>query len=471
MLELGHKLWPASRRHRVKQSVRRLLRDRADPSLKVSRCGVQVNAVVENLPAEIRLHILSLLDLQGLGNFVRASPVLYEQFRIARRSLLLSCLQESLGCVTADAYAVARAKAIPAARRSPASEYRKAVESLLSGSPPYLSSAEPPRAAAAEDLDQAAVREMATFYFRVQRLSERYVDWALERLAAQARPHDPTTSPGFQRRLSSTERTRIVRGMYRFHLFCELFGTVRGYQWDAYGLEVDIIKVFFLRYQPWEIEEILCVAGFVQATYDRLFNEIYWDVHPCNPKFPYPIPPAEGSFDFDHTPDRTSYLEGTVGRGLECLDEVFFAVHDHQRLVRALQDRIRPSCLGIGESVIGLPGQCSVRETSVSERDRMETRRVPLPFRGDAEDARDGLRPPLAWTLLWHDTYSNVYGDLIPARMRNGGYIFWDASRMRETGMDREALRLFVPSDGGVPDPRWPEESDSDSDLEPLQRG
>lgn len=68
-----------------------------------------------------------------------------------------------------------------------------------------------------------------------------------------------------------------------------------------------------------------------------------------------------------------------------------------------------------------------------SRRDAMERRRDPMPFRGDREtvvDAQGLLYPPMAWVALWGGTYSNVFGDNLPAALRLWAYVMWDATRL-----------------------------------------
>lgn len=64
-----------------------------------------------------------------------------------------------------------------------------------------------------------------------------------------------------------------------------------------------------------------------------------------------------------------------------------------------------------------------------SDKDELQAARQALPFRGDfvAVDA-----PPLAWTYLWRDTYSSLYGYFLSDSIRSWGYVFWDASTLEE---------------------------------------
>lgn len=99
-----------------------------------------------------------------------------------------------------------------------------------------------------------------------------------------------------------------------------------------------------------------------------------------------------------------------------------------------------------------------VRRHSVNEPGEMdlaEQRRDPIPFAGDedspvlpisaaaahtvlnktetqdegASKVFDTCGPPVAWVLMWHGKYSNLYGEGIPAEFRSWGYVMWDERR------------------------------------------
>ena len=76
------------------------------------------------------------------------------------------------------------------------------------------------------------------------------------------------------------------------------------------------------------------------------------------------------------------------------------------------------------------------------ERDLKQKRRDPLPFAGDELqdwDAEGWLypHPPLAWTQVWNETYSNMYGYYCPRTCRSWRYVMWDAERIRNTGAEQ----------------------------------
>lgn len=86
-----------------------------------------------------------------------------------------------------------------------------------------------------------------------------------------------------------------------------------------------------------------------------------------------------------------------------------------------------------------LPSSQSMRrEKYPSDKDLKEIRRDPLPFQGDNE-----ALPPLSWTLIWQETYSNLSGIFIPESIRLWGYTMWDATRIEHTGAKEVLARQW----------------------------
>lgn len=132
--------------------------------------------------------------------------------------------------------------------------------------------------------------------------------------------------------------------------------------------------------------------------------------------------------------ERSNYLEGTALRGLSLLSTVLFGIRDHEHLVSIMQQQITISphiSLDPSTGILGSTQQRLRRRNRLSERDRMEEQRLAFPFRGDIDEPD---APPLTWTVVWCDTYSNLYGDYIPDEMRRWGYVFWDAAIIASTG-------------------------------------
>ncbi|KAK2730814.1 hypothetical protein FQN57_004125, partial [Myotisia sp. PD_48] len=132
---------------------------------------------------------------------------------------------------------------------------------------------------------------------------------------------------------------------------------------------------------------------------------------------------------------RDYLLEGTISRGLELLSAVF-RIHNHDVLVSEIQRNIASSSqyfyymqyfyiLAMVEDA-----QRKRWEDFPSDRDAKQRRLDPLPFDGDGEPDIN-QRPPLAWTLMWEGTYSNIFGFFLPDEFRKCGYVIWDADRIK----------------------------------------
>lgn len=134
--------------------------------------------------------------------------------------------------------------------------------------------------------------------------------------------------------------------------------------------------------------------------------------------------------------DRIDFLEGTALHGLPLLYTVIFKIKDHDHLVSTMQKHITSSYIPFNtiEGTLGDTQQYSRRSNNPSERDRMQEERAAFPFRGDSDEPD---APPLAWTIMWYDTYSNLYGHYVPDEMRRWGYVFWDAATLEDNGGKR----------------------------------
>ena len=102
------------------------------------------------------------------------------------------------------------------------------------------------------------------------------------------------------------------------------------------------------------------------------------------------------------------------------------------------------------EDALGEMSQIQRRQEQVSSRDQKQQRRDPISFSGDGEDK---LCPPLAWTLIWQGTYSNLYGYYVQDLIRRWGYVMWDATRLERTDA-KEVLARQWETDWGDDDPR-----------------
>ncbi|PNY23215.1 Uncharacterized protein TCAP_06852, partial [Tolypocladium capitatum] len=133
---------------------------------------------------------------------------------------------------------------------------------------------------------------------------------------------------------------------------------------------------------------------------------------------------APTSYSYD------SVLEGTISRGLELLNSVF-VIEKHHHLVATMQEQMTLPAGYFFDDYCAWSNtaQSCRRRQFPSEGDAKTQRRDPMPFQGDNSSS-----PPMGWTTLWRETYSNLVGALVPQSLRRFGYVFWDASRMERSG-------------------------------------
>lgn len=259
----------------------------ASISKKSKREGYRsAEAPLENLPPEVRRHLLFIMDFESLKTLVHASPVYHEQYLLERRLFLCDLLAPELHMVTSDACAVDQSSTRDFSRRRARKEY--VMDFLKDYRNQHV-------ARHTFHVDRSfslpLLGRMASFHFSViQPLARYYHEWALANFAKE------TGVPTSHEPLSKTEKIRLMRGLYRFQLCCNLFGRGRhGIPPDT-ELEMDqmdILEHFICIFEPWEVEEICCIYTFANAKYEQIFDDISWDVNENNPKFDGERPPTQ----------------------------------------------------------------------------------------------------------------------------------------------------------------------------------
>jgi len=152
---------------------------------------------------------------------------------------------------------------------------------------------------------------------------------------------------------------------------------------------------------------------------------------------------------------RDALLTGTSHRGLRLLNRVLLqqASPDHETLVATMQKYMcRGAWNGLGpDGALAERVQVErwMRQAVPSERDGFQTDAMPMLFEKEGAE-----QPPLAWCAMWDFRYSNIFGPAyVPESIRQAGFIFWDAIRLREMRADTLVVRLFRDEWGGD-DPR-----------------
>ncbi len=402
----------------------------------------QTNLVsrLENLPVELRRQILSILDFEELRTLIHASPTFHDQYRLNRRYILCQCLDTTLRSVAVDAYLVHQSS-LPGFKEARSKE---AIVRLVKGYQHRLSTED--YSISSENLSEEQVINMITFLSSViQPLVRQFTSWASTNLAKETTSYQD--QPLNKQPLSKTEEIRILRAFYRYQLCCNIFGTPWLY-YDSPSVRFYSNYIFAefmnLVFEPWEIEEIVCIFAFVTNQYDQIFNHLDWKVQEGyrSPQWEYTKDPLILQDSFK----RHRCLTGTASHGLEILHNILFQPRTQTQLVSILLENIKQiSVMQFFENsgFLSRDEQLQVCTSEERNRARKMQRAEPLLFHGDNEPKLREKHPPLAWTLIWQGTYSNLYGYVIPNHMRLWAYIMWDAVRLEHTGAKDVLIRQF----------------------------
>lgn len=94
---------------------------------------------MERLPPEIRNHILTNLDLDGLHALVHAPPIFHQRYRGYRKLVLCRCLETDLGSAAVDAWAASESDPL----FFPGPHNMEMVKGFLNSYGDYVTSAQP----------------------------------------------------------------------------------------------------------------------------------------------------------------------------------------------------------------------------------------------------------------------------------------------------------------------------------------
>lgn len=230
---------------------------------------------IEGLPVEIQRQImLCIPSLASLGAITRASPVFYSLFQSEPKNFIANCLILGLGDAFLDA-STAQAAMQDDFQRQRADAMRDHRE--LGVVWPFLESyrkrvAELPCNAWIHSISLPEAVQMARFHTStVEPLVEQYASWALGNIGTPVAPAA----------LSRTETMRIQRAMYRFQIVCNVFGNrIKHDSLSSHRAQSLGCLRFLSGYEPWEIEEILCINAFFQEQYEGKLAETSYDLIP-----------------------------------------------------------------------------------------------------------------------------------------------------------------------------------------------
>ena len=220
---------------------------------------------LEDLSYELKSEILHFsTDVDSLKALVQASPSFYEVYKEMRSSVLNAVVARDIHPdILVDALAV-----VHASRITPRTSDQ--VRSFLR----YYSTnrhKEP-----VKWLPNPLLVKLGSFHQRyVEAFAKEFVSWNLEVHPVSQEPQAAYRSP------SLLETRRIHRSIYRFELYCILFGQKRDvqheddmlYRW--YRLDSFYQKELFLMlYPPWEVEELYCIHDYHYWRLSVPFGEV-----------------------------------------------------------------------------------------------------------------------------------------------------------------------------------------------------
>lgn len=427
---------------------------------------------LEDLPVEVQgLILANTPSLQSLSAFVHASPGLHRVYLGDRLRILRSVVGNMLRGMVVDALGT---------HHSGTNLFQETRELSLLWA--FLKEHEAKYDTAESvwiaQLSFEDAVQLAHFHVLViEPLAERYASWALASL-----PTEPEEGGFRQQPLSDTERRRMQHTLYRLQLFCNICGREARGSRDRIENNVDRLRILQM-FQPWEVEQILCVHGFFKDIYPDYFRQVAWDLNmdknpkyrhlsltatiddlmlmggtdgecKCNLSFPRQKYQDDQIMSGSDVNDRS--LDGVLRHGPQLLIDTI-RTEDHEQLVDRIRDAIlsslghEHSSLGSVsfdwiEDAVGYLEQEERRERWYSQYDLAQDFRHKMPFNGDDLDS-----PPLSWVLLWRAEYSNLIGcDYISGELRRWGYVMWDAARLGS----RAEARIDYHSWGEADDPR-----------------
>jgi hypothetical protein len=223
----------------------------------------EATATLETLPAEVQWRILAHLadDLVSLRALAEASPVFYQQYLLDRRTLLRTGLKAALGNSLLDAYAVQMSASLhdPSGRQGttpPPEAVRMFLDEYATMRPAT------PDLVLDEFCTEEDLLHMASFYRTLARpLAGQCAARFLHRL-------DPCLEVG--KMSTTTESSRLLGALYRYQLYCGLFGPGPGGYMRREDPDVgskENVDLFFSLFRPWEVEDIWCISVIVRDVY------------------------------------------------------------------------------------------------------------------------------------------------------------------------------------------------------------
>ncbi|MCJ1271840.1 hypothetical protein MMC22_011745 [Lobaria immixta] len=403
---------------------------------------------LDALPTELQILIMTRTSSpQSLYALVRTSRHLYRVFSLSKQKILSAMVHETL---YPELLPDARAAAFLSLRKPPLA-VREDYSALI-----HMYENDRKKTQAAELIPLTMSISMCQLHQSVEYFVRDFVERCATFFATRGCPLNPDDLP-----LSRTEKCRIQRALYRFHIYgCLSYSN--GNEFVPLG-SLELKQFFYRNFPSHENEEIFCILDYLYVrllkAYDRIkdrsaksvlgeMSEIDESVgdkskeinesvcntdsdssmNHGNPARLVPSrwdsvePDSNNFFSRSHKRDYYLYVDGQISEGLPSLRQFLEAdISEQTNLVKNFR----------------LP-----RETSHSPKDRIfrTPHRIFTKFEKTITFTKDDLNKPNEAYIIWTtDRWSrNEPRCRSLQHFCQGGYVFWDWARLRLSGIMTE---------------------------------
>ncbi len=227
---------------------------------------------LEKLPAEIRHHLLSVLDVPQLKSLVHASPIFHSQYLHSRRFFLQKQVELTLGTAIVDAYFAY----LYSVQTDDITDHD--IHVVL----PLYFTLTPKRCL--PSTTKLTEDEALGMLMRHRQIVEPLVQYSaiqmLQCLNKQSFKQRPRGN-GKNVSCSDMEVVRLTRAIYRYQLYHQAIGfaymEVSEEDEEEAFLRKDIFMDYFCCLELWEAEELVSFDRFVWVMYHSMVDIIYSD--------------------------------------------------------------------------------------------------------------------------------------------------------------------------------------------------
>lgn len=231
------------------------------------RCHIQQKPKLDGLAVELRTSILcQVANLASLKSLILTCSAYHQAFVRSRKEVLIALAQHVLtvGSITLQLpLQIVRASSIDLF----ASDHRQKVVALLDGHPEITNLSRNSFA----DISIEQILRLFDLHRDISLVCDDLPEWMISK-------HPITGEEQFDRKeLSSSEKERILRSLYRWELWRQLFFPLQDWM-NRQGKEAKIppsdqMSIQLARYPPWEQEELGCAVDYGIRRYDQLCGE------------------------------------------------------------------------------------------------------------------------------------------------------------------------------------------------------